>query len=94
MKFQNRSRKPPRSRGYGDRDTPSKERRDDELLTPEEAAAFAKVSPRTLAGKRVRGDGPVYVALSSRLIRYWRSDLIRWTEESLRRSTSDSGNVR
>lgn len=48
------------------------------LLRPENAADFLCVSRRTLEAWRHRGGGPRYVRISSRCIRYERSDLIDW----------------
>ena len=63
----------------------------DQLLTEPEAAAFLNFSPRALQAWRVRGGGPPYVKISTRAVRYRKSDLDRWIEERLRTSTSDAG---
>ena len=64
-----------------------------ELLTTQEAAEFLKLSRRTLEAHRVRGDGPPYVRLSSRCIRYRPSDIDRWLAERVRGSTSEDVSV-
>lgn len=61
------------------------------LLTEAEAAKLLKFTPRFLQARRVRGDSPPFVRISSRAIRYRRSDLVAWIEERVRTSTSDSG---
>ncbi len=61
------------------------------LLTEAEAAKLLKFTPRFLQARRVRGDGPAYVSVSSRAVRYRRSDLVTWIEERVRTSTSDHG---
>ncbi len=61
------------------------------LLTEAEAAKLLKFTPRFLQARRVRGDGPAYVHVSSRAVRYRRSDLVAWIEERVRTSTSDQG---
>lgn len=67
-------------------------RRDpDELLTTEGAARLLKRSPRTLEKARMTGDGPPFVKLSPRCVRYRRRDLYKHVEERLRASTSDPG---
>ena len=58
------------------------------LLTEAEAAKLLKFTPRFLQARRVRGDGPAYVSVSSRAVRYRRSDLVAWIEERVRTSTS------
>lgn len=61
-------------------------------LIPEESAAdFLGLTGRAMQAKRQRGDGPNFVRLSSRCIRYRRIDLRKWAEGLLRASTSDPG---
>ncbi len=61
----------------------------DPLLTAKEAARYLNYSPRTLESWRQTGLGPVYIAGSSRSIRYRKSALDQWLAERERRSTSD-----
>ena len=61
------------------------------LLTEAEAAKLLKFTPRFLQARRTRGDGPAYVHVSSRAIRYRRIDLVAWIEARVRTSTSDLG---
>ena len=61
------------------------------LLTEVEAAKLLKFSPRFLQARRVRGDGPPFVRISCRAIRYRRSDLLTWVESRIRTSTADRG---
>lgn len=63
----------------------------DELLRPDETAAVLKFSVRTLEAMRLRGGGPLYIALSRRAVRYRRSDIDAWIASRERRSTSDPG---
>lgn len=63
------------------------------LLREQEAAQLLGFTPRTLQAWRVTGRGPTYIRISSRAVRYRRSDLIAWTEEHRRTSTS-SGTLR
>jgi predicted DNA-binding transcriptional regulator AlpA len=50
-----------------------------ELLNQRQAAARLGLgSPRTLESWRLRGFGPAFVRLSSRLVRYRVSDLDEW----------------
>jgi predicted DNA-binding transcriptional regulator AlpA len=66
-------------------------RNPDPLLTEAEAARYIGYKPRTLAGWRYRGGGPVYVATSKTSVRYRLSDLEAWIASRRRRSTSDFG---
>ena len=63
----------------------------DALINETEAAAFLGLEPRTMQGYRYRGDGPEYVALSKRCIRYTRRWLRDYALARLRTSTSDQG---
>jgi hypothetical protein len=49
-----------------------------ELSTAEEAAAFLRTEPRTLANWRCSGKGPSFVKLGERMIRYPRAGLLRF----------------
>ena len=60
------------------------------LLTTHEAAAYLRLSPRTLERYRVTGEGPAYVKLGRRVF-YERKALDDWLELRRRRSTSDPG---
>ena len=60
------------------------------LLTTKEAAAYLRLSHRTLERYRVTGEGPRYLKMG-RLVFYRREDLDHWLETRSRRSTSDPG---
>lgn len=62
-----------------------------EYLDENQVSKLLHISPKTLRNWRVQGDGPKYVKLSGRLIRYRRSDIDDWTESNVRTSTSDRG---
>jgi predicted DNA-binding transcriptional regulator AlpA len=59
------------------------------VLTPEEAAKLLKVSISWLAKKRMSGDGPPYIQVSARSIRYAEVALIQWMKSRQRMSTSE-----
>lgn len=59
----------------------------DPLLTPGEAAAYARLTVGQLAQLRYRGHGPVYLNPTPRRILYRRSDLDSWLYASERTST-------
>ena len=59
------------------------------LLTAKEVAARFKVSLSWLAKARMRGDGPPYINISPRSIRYAESALIQWMKSRQRLSTSE-----
>ena len=61
----------------------------DQLVTEREAAPCLGYSVRALQNWRLRGGGPVFVKVSSRSVRYRRRDLLAWSEDRLRTSTSD-----
>jgi hypothetical protein len=57
------------------------------LLSTEEAAQFLNVSPSWLAKARMRGDGPEYILIGGRIVRYTRTSLLRFTAERTRKQT-------
>jgi hypothetical protein len=59
----------------------------DSMLLPAETADFLGISPRTLEAWRLRGGGPLFCKLGSR-VRYRRSDLVAWSTNCQRQSTS------
>ena len=61
------------------------------LIDEDTAAEMLGLSPRTLQAWRARGEGPVYIRVSSRCIRYRVTDLEEWAEERVRTSTADPG---
>lgn len=61
------------------------------LINQKAAANFMGVVPRTMEGFRQRGDGPRFVRISGRCVKYRRIDLREYSEAQLRTSTSDPG---
>jgi predicted DNA-binding transcriptional regulator AlpA len=59
------------------------------LLTPKEAARLLKVSLSWLAKARMRGDGPPFIKISGRSIRYTDAAIAQWTKGRQRLSTSE-----
>lgn len=57
-----------------------------------QAAEWANLSPRTLERMRIEGRGPAYRKHGRRVI-YAESDLIAWSENQKRISTSDTGHT-
>ena len=55
------------------------------------AAAFLDLTRRTVQEMRQRGDGPAYIRLSARCIRYTRRLLKEYADKLLRTSTADPG---
>jgi excisionase family DNA binding protein len=53
----------------------------DPLLTIPEVAELLQVSTLTLAAWRSRGEGPRYVKLGAKMVRYRRADLDAWVAE-------------
>lgn len=60
-----------------------------QLLTEKEAAKLLGMTPRFLQARRVRGNGPPFIRISSRAIRYRVSDLENWVQDRLRASTAE-----
>ena len=63
----------------------------DALLFTTEAAFLLGLSPRTLEALRLRGGGPIFIALTPKAVRYHREDLENWIAGRRRMSTSDPG---
>ena len=61
-----------------------------ELVDEREAASILCYSVRALQNWRHRGSGPRFVKVSSRSVRYRRSDLAAWVEERIVSSTSQA----
>ena len=63
---------------------------DDDFALMDEvaAAAYLNVGRRALQGWRISGNGPKYVRISSRCIRYRKANLIEWSKNRLQTSTS------
>jgi helix-turn-helix protein len=60
------------------------------LLSPKETATRLKVSVSWLAKARMRGDGPAFIKMGSRAIRYSEAALVRWRKSRQRLSTSEA----
>jgi predicted DNA-binding transcriptional regulator AlpA len=60
------------------------------LIDERDAADLIGLTPRFLQERRRTGDGPPFVRISSRCIRYRPSDIEAWAEDRLRTSTSDA----
>lgn len=52
----------------------------DDAKTPEDAARFLAVSPKTLANWRSLGEGPRFVRYGGRRVAYLVSDLVEYRE--------------
>lgn len=59
------------------------------FLNPKQAADYLGLKPNTLAKMRVYGSGPKYRKHGFRVL-YALQDLIDWSEQSSRRSTSEN----
>ena len=63
------------------------------LLTEKEAGKILGFSIRTLQKWRIEGQGPPFIRVSARTIRYRREDLDQWIESCVRTSTSEADYV-
>lgn len=61
----------------------------DALLNEAQAAELIGLTPRFLQARRQRGNGPLFVRVSDRCVRYRRKDLLAWSAERLKASTAD-----
>ncbi len=61
------------------------------LVNEKVAAAFLGLTVRAVQGMRQRGDGPRFIRISSRCIRYTRTLLKAYADARIRSSTSDPG---
>lgn len=61
------------------------------LLTEEEAARTIGFTARFLQARRLSGDGPPFVRISARAVRYRPEDIDEWAKSLIRTSTSDTG---
>ena len=59
------------------------------LLTPKDAAKMLKISVSWLAKARGRGDGPIFIKVGPRAIRYAEAALQQWMKSRQRLSTSE-----
>lgn len=59
------------------------------ILSTTEAAKVLGLSPRTLPGLRLRGEGPPFIKLGNRRVGYLESDLFTWIQSQRRSSTSE-----
>jgi hypothetical protein len=58
------------------------------LLTEKEAATLLNVTSSCLQAWRYRGDGPPFIKISARCVRYKWTDLQEWIDGNRRSSTS------
>lgn len=66
------------------------------LMTPDQVADLLMVSPRTLAGWRLRGQGPKFVRLGNKgreMIRYRSSVILAWIEAHERQTTEGTAAI-
>lgn len=61
----------------------------EDLLTTDQAAKILKVSPKTLANKRSKGEGPPFVNPLGKAIRYEYQALMHYAKSGPRMSTSE-----
>ena len=61
------------------------------LINEDESADFLDLTSRTMQAMRQHGNGPRFIRISARCIRYRRIDLKTWADARMRSSTSDPG---
>lgn len=62
------------------------------VLNTKELAEYLNVSERTLEKYRMEGDGPRFVKLSARAVRYRVEDVEAWLNNNLRSNTYEETN--
>jgi predicted DNA-binding transcriptional regulator AlpA len=65
----------------------------DDLLTDKELLSPTGLGASFWRSRRLKGDGPVYIKISSRAVRYRWGDVLDWIETLKRSSTSDQGDA-
>ena len=58
------------------------------FLKPDEAGAYLRLDPHTLANMRQRGTGPLYTKHGGRVV-YRRDDQVAWSNEHRSRTTTE-----
>ncbi len=61
----------------------------DALVSEQSAAEFLSVTPGALQKWRMTGNGPQFVRISSRCVRYQRRDLVEWARARVKSSTAE-----
>ncbi len=61
------------------------------LINEKIAGDFLGLTDRAMQKMRQIGNGPSFIWISSRCLRYRRADLRAWAEARMRKSTSDPG---
>jgi predicted DNA-binding transcriptional regulator AlpA len=54
---------------------------DEDLMTEEQVANLLTVSVSTVKRLRVSGEGPRYIRVSTRVVRYRRQDVLDWMRQ-------------
>lgn len=60
----------------------------DTVWTPAQYAEYIGISTQVAAHQRYRGNGPKYVRMGPRTIRYRKSDVDAWLEQNVETQTS------
>ena len=66
----------------------------DDLLTDQQLQDPTGFSTSFWQARRLRGDGPTFIRISSRAVRYRWGDVLDWLESLRRTSTSDQGGAK
>lgn len=61
------------------------------LLTSEEVSEMLSISPRTLEGWRTSGEGPKYIRIGGRAVRYRLEDIQAWVDANTHQHTAAEG---
>ncbi len=61
----------------------------DRFLTADEVSSILQISPSTLTGWRQKGEGPPFVKVGRKCVRYPEADLRTWVGDLARGATHD-----
>ncbi len=65
-------------------------RHDPAVMTTDEVARYLGINKKTLDRMRGRGDGPSYLRLTGKIIRYRRADIDNFIESRVRSNTAQT----
>ena len=63
--------------------------RNNYLINEQAAARHLGFSKRFLQARRLKGEGPQFVRISKRAVRYRIKDLEKWVEDRIRKNNND-----
>lgn len=62
---------------------------DDQLMTPQEVSGWTGLSEGALAQLRYKGTGPQFIKPTPKTVRYFRSHVMVWLQQSVQSQTGE-----